>query len=208
MDFMELKKAVEEAELVGAHAHNIVALDSALPFISAFSDANRDVRRPYPTQPIPSPSRYLRNLYIDDGVKLDKMHDVDWHKNFAPVVGSILRLSRYILNQFPSVTSFGDKDLDLRLSNPLYLRAVLEDKRFSKSHIFLLHASYPFSKEASYVAFVYSQVYLDFGLAIPKLSVHGMVPSLKELLELAPIKKVMFSMMAMHFLKLSTWLLK
>lgn len=34
------------------------------------------------------------------------------------------------------------------------------------------------------------QVYLDFGLAIPKLSVHGMVSSLKELLELAPIKKV------------------
>ncbi|XP_040369764.1 kinesin-like protein KIN-14I isoform X2 [Rosa chinensis] len=33
------------------------------------------------------------------------------------------------------------------------------------------------------------QVYLDFGLAIPKLSVQGMVSSLKELLELAPIKK-------------------
>jgi len=35
-----------------------------------------------------------------------------------------------------------------------------------------------------------NQVYLDFGLAIPKLSVHGMTSSLKELLELAPIKKV------------------
>lgn len=34
------------------------------------------------------------------------------------------------------------------------------------------------------------QVYLDFGLAIPKLSVHGMISSVKELLELAPIKKV------------------
>lgn len=54
--------------------------------------------------------------------------------------------------------SFGDKDLDLRLSNPLYLRNVLEDKRFSKSRIVLLHASYPFSKEASYLASVYPQV--------------------------------------------------
>ena len=35
-----------------------------------------------------------------------------------------------------------------------------------------------------------SQVYLDFGLTIPKLSVHGMISALKELLELAPIKKV------------------
>lgn len=34
------------------------------------------------------------------------------------------------------------------------------------------------------------QVYLDFGLAIPKLSVHGMISSVKELLELAPLNKV------------------
>lgn len=34
------------------------------------------------------------------------------------------------------------------------------------------------------------QVYLDFGLAVPKLSVHGMISSVKELLELAPVKKV------------------
>ncbi|XP_022767256.1 LOW QUALITY PROTEIN: protein fluG-like [Durio zibethinus] len=90
-------------------------------------------------------------------------------------------------------TGFGDKDLDLRLSNPLHLRTLLEDKRFSGCCFVLLHASYPFSKEASYLASVYPQVYLDLGLAIPKLSVHGMISSVKELLELAPIKKVMFS---------------
>ena len=33
-------------------------------------------------------------------------------------------------------------------------------------------------------------MYLDFGLAVPKLSFHGMISSVKELLELAPIKKV------------------
>ncbi|CAN1770514.1 Protein fluG [Linum perenne] len=90
-------------------------------------------------------------------------------------------------------TGFGDKDLDLRLANPLHLRAVLEDERFSKCRLVILHASYPFSREASHLASVYSQVYLDFGLAVPKLSVHGMISSVKELLELAPIKKVMFS---------------
>ncbi|KAA8516596.1 hypothetical protein F0562_016898 [Nyssa sinensis] len=90
-------------------------------------------------------------------------------------------------------TGFGDKDLDLRLSNPLHLRNILEDKRFSKCRLVLLHASYPFSKEASYLASVYPQVYLDFGLAVPKLSTHGMISSVKELLELAPLKKVMFS---------------
>jgi len=58
---------------------------------------------------------------------------------------------------FLLLTSFGDKDLDMRLSNPLHLRAVLEDKRYSKSRIVFLHASYPFSREASYLASVYSQ---------------------------------------------------
>lgn len=57
-----------------------------------------------------------------------------------------------------TTTSFGDKDLDMRLSNPLHLRTLLEDKRFSKCRIVLLHASYPFSKEASYLASVYPQV--------------------------------------------------
>ncbi|KAF2289848.1 hypothetical protein GH714_038901 [Hevea brasiliensis] len=215
-------------------------------------------------------------ILIDDGLKLDKMHDIEWHKNFTPFVGRILRIERlaesildkelldgstwtldtftetfmenlsvaayrsgleintnvttkdaeeglaevlcagkpvritnksfidYIFTHSLEValqfdlpmqihTGFGDKDLDLRLSNPLHLRMLLEDERFSKCHIVLLHASYPFSKEASYLASVYPQVYLDFGLAVPKLSVHGMISSLKELLELAPMNKVMFS---------------
>ncbi|KAI5395731.1 hypothetical protein KIW84_062060 [Lathyrus oleraceus] len=96
-------------------------------------------------------------------------------------------------------TGFGDRGLNLRMSNPLYLHNVLEDKRFAKCRIVLLHTSYPFSKEASYLASLYSQVYLDFGLAIPKLSVHGMVSAVKDLLEQAPLNKVMFSTDAYAF---------
>lgn len=33
-------------------------------------------------------------VLIDDGLKLDKMHDVQWHKNFTPFVGRILRIER------------------------------------------------------------------------------------------------------------------
>ncbi|GFS45808.1 nodulin/glutamine synthase-like protein [Actinidia rufa] len=190
-------------------------------------------------------SRFVAIL-IDDGIEFDKKHEIEWHRNFAPVVDKIYSLKSiaayrsgleintkvtrneaqvgldevlhagsparitnknfidYLFMQSLEValqfdlpmqihTGFGDKDLDLRLSNPLHLRMLLEDNRFSKSRIVLLHASYPFSKEASYLASVYQQVYLDFGLAVPKLSVHGMISSVKELLELAPIKKVMFS---------------
>ncbi|KAK7392504.1 hypothetical protein VNO78_20945 [Psophocarpus tetragonolobus] len=96
-------------------------------------------------------------------------------------------------------TGFGDRILDLRKSNPLHFRSVLEDKRYSKCRFVLLHTSHPFSKEASYLASAYSQVYLDFGLAIPKLSIHGMITAVKDLLNLAPIQKVMFSTDAYTF---------
>lgn len=42
MGFEELKEAIEKAELVDAHAHNIVALDSSFPFIGTFSEATGD----------------------------------------------------------------------------------------------------------------------------------------------------------------------
>ncbi|XP_050945075.1 protein fluG isoform X1 [Cucumis melo] len=323
MDFTILKKAVDEAVLVDAHAHNLVAADSTFPFINCFSEAHgdaaahvphslsfkrslRDIVELYDCQPtLHGVEDYRKSsgldsicstcfkaarisaVLIDDGLVLDKKHNIDWHKKFVPVVGRILRIERlaenildeefqggssWTLDAFTETflqklkslahdiyalksiaayrsglqinvnvsrkdaeeglidvlqggkpvrivnkslidyifvhslevaqhfnlpmqihTGFGDKDLDLRLTNPLHLRTVLEDKRFSKCHIVLLHASYPFSKEASYLASVYPQIYLDFGLAIPKLSVHGMISALKELLELAPIKKVMFS---------------
>ncbi|KAG2537738.1 hypothetical protein PVAP13_9NG336200 [Panicum virgatum] len=321
--YAALRRAAEEVAAVDAHAHNLVELGSAFPFLRCFSEAEGDALALAPHSL--SFKRSLRDIaalynceaslekveefrtaegltligskcfqaanisavLIDDGITFDKMLDLDSHKAFSPVIGRVLRIERlaetiineesfsgssWTLDSFtesylaklksvstqivalksiaayrsgleinPNVsktdaedglrkeltgprpfritnknlidylftcsleiavsvnlpvqihTGFGDKDLDLRKCNPLHLRAVLEDKRFSKCQIVLLHASYPFSKEASYLASVYSQVYLDFGLAIPKLSVHGMTSSLKELLELAPIKKVMFS---------------
>ncbi|XVF76352.1 hypothetical protein PTKIN_Ptkin13bG0259800 [Pterospermum kingtungense] len=254
-------------------------------------DAVEQYRRSYGLEAISSKcfkAAGISAILVDDGLKLDKKLDIQWHKSFVPFVGRILRIERlaeeileralsleiegkqnsresvcpipnfvlfaneivglksiaayrsgleinpYVTREDAEIglsevlqkgkpvritnksfidhiftrslevalqfdlpvqihTGFGDKDLDLRQANPLHLRTLLEDQRFSGCRIVLLHASYPFSKEASYLASVYSQVYLDFGLAIPKLSVHGMISCVKDLLELAPIKKVMFS---------------
>ncbi|KAL4340884.1 hypothetical protein GQ457_08G012100 [Hibiscus cannabinus] len=276
MEFAELREAIEQIELVDSHAHNIRNLRDIAQLYGTESslDAVERYRGSFGLQAIGSKcfkAAGISAILIDDGLKLDKKHDLQWHKNFVPFVGRILRIERlaeeilegempdrstwtldivglksiaayrsgleinphvtkedaeaglyevlqsgkpvriankslvdYIFTLSLAVasqfdlplqihTGFGDKDLDLRLSNPLHLRKILEDKRFSSCPIVLLHASYPFSKEASYLASVYAQVYLDFGLAIPKLSVHGMISTVKELLELAPIKKVMFS---------------
>jgi predicted TIM-barrel fold metal-dependent hydrolase len=90
-------------------------------------------------------------------------------------------------------TGFGDPDLDLRQSNPLHLRELLENARFRRVPFVLLHASYPFVREAGYLAAVYPQVYLDCGLAVPFLSVAGMREVCRMLLELAPPSKVLYS---------------
>ncbi len=90
-------------------------------------------------------------------------------------------------------TGFGDPDLDLRLANPLYLRPLLEDRRYRRAPIVLLHAAYPYSREAGYLASVYPQVYLDFGLAVPLLSVAGMRQTVQMLLELTPTSKLLYS---------------
>lgn len=104
-------------------------------------------------------------------------------------------------NQIPIQfhTGFGDPDLDLRWANPLHLRDLLEEPHLREVPIVLLHAAYPFSREAAYLASVYPQVYVDYGLAVPFLSVSGMDQTLRQLLELAPTSKVMFSSDA-HFI--------
>ncbi|MDZ7961155.1 MAG: amidohydrolase family protein [Aulosira sp. DedQUE10] len=90
-------------------------------------------------------------------------------------------------------TGFGDPDLDLRLANPLNLRSLLELPQNRQAPLVLLHAAYPYMQEAGYLAAVYPQVYLDFGLAVPSLSVSGMREAIRQLLELAPTSKLMYS---------------
>ncbi|MEH2071460.1 MAG: amidohydrolase family protein [Nostoc sp.] len=90
-------------------------------------------------------------------------------------------------------TGYGDPDLDLRLANPLHLRSLLESPQYRNAPIVLLHASYPYMREAGYLASVYPQIYLDFGLAVPFLSVSGMRQTIQQLLELTPTSKLMYS---------------
>jgi len=90
-------------------------------------------------------------------------------------------------------TGFGDPDLDLRWANPLHLRPLLEHPGFRSVPFVLLHASYPYTREAGYLAAVYPHVYVDLGLAIPFLSRAGMAFVVRAFLELTPISKILFS---------------
>ena len=56
-------------------------------------------------------------------------------------------------------TGLGDNDLRLLKANPAYMQDVI--KAYPKAKFVLLHSSYPFTREAGYLATVYDNVYLD-----------------------------------------------
>jgi hypothetical protein len=92
-------------------------------------------------------------------------------------------------------TGFGDTDQDLLTSNPALLRPLIEasqhEAAYRGARIVLLHASYPYTRDASYLAAVYPHVFVDVSLANPFLV--GMVPTIwRELLALAPAAKILY----------------
>jgi hypothetical protein len=113
-------------------------------------------------------------------------------------------------------TGFGDRDLDLRLANPLHLRPLLEGtrtvsgfamRRIGGETVFesrggpvarlqgpvvLLHTAYPYVREAAYLAAVYPNVYVDISQAAPLLAGPTLTRVLEELLALAPVTKILY----------------
>lgn len=86
-------------------------------------------------------------------------------------------------------TGFGDRDADLRSANPLHLRYVIEQVQ---APIVLLHAGWPFYREAAHLAAIYGHVWLDLSLAIP-FATSGIPAMLGDVLGIAPYSKLMFA---------------
>ena len=89
-------------------------------------------------------------------------------------------------------TGFGDADLDLLWANPLHMRPLFESGRYRHVPFVLLHAGYPYVRELGYLATLYSNVFVDVGLAIPFVTVD--IPALwSQLLGLTATSKILFS---------------
>lgn len=89
-------------------------------------------------------------------------------------------------------TGYGDRDLDLIQANPALLRPLLEQPRFERLTVVLLHASYPYTREASYLAAVYPRVFVDWSEVNPMLPAPQLRRALQELLALAPYSKLLY----------------
>jgi predicted TIM-barrel fold metal-dependent hydrolase len=88
-------------------------------------------------------------------------------------------------------TGFGDRDLDLRSADATLMRPVFADPRYRDVRFVLLHANYPFVREAALLASLYPNVFVDLSLAIP-LTAHGGWGVVSDLLEQAPYSKIMY----------------
>ena len=88
-------------------------------------------------------------------------------------------------------TGLGDNDISLRLSNPSHLQPFIET--YPKLNIVLLHASYPFTTEAGYLASVYENTFLDIGEVFPFVSQDGQERVIRDALDLCPSKKLLWS---------------
>jgi hypothetical protein len=127
----------------------------------------------------------------------------DGAKHFKRLDG--LPLNAYLVNKAASLisrgpspkkplqfhTGLGDNDITLTKSSPSHLQAFI--RKYSSLPIVLLHASYPWTKEAGYLASVYENVYADIGEVFPFISKEGQENVVREILELAPTQKILWS---------------
>jgi predicted TIM-barrel fold metal-dependent hydrolase len=86
---------------------------------------------------------------------------------------------------------YGDADVDLHRGDPLLLTDLLRATEPTGVPVMLLH-NYPFHRNAGFLAQVFGHVFVDVGLATHNVG-HRSGALLRELLELAPFGKVLFS---------------
>jgi hypothetical protein len=88
-------------------------------------------------------------------------------------------------------TGLGDQDITLTRSSPSHMQDFI--RNYVQVPIVLLHASYPWTKEAAFLATVYDNVYADIGEIFPFLNRDGQETALREILELCPSEKILWS---------------
>lgn len=100
-------------------------------------------------------------------------------------------------------TGLGDADISLVLANPAYLQPVIA--QYPEVDFVLLHSSYPYTREAGYLACVYANAYLDLGEVFPMVSRDAQESIVRESLDLVPSTRLLWSTDG-HYFPETFWL--
>jgi hypothetical protein len=88
-------------------------------------------------------------------------------------------------------TGMGDREVNLLCCRPAYLMNLLRFPTFRSCRVLLVHAGYPYHREAGYMANVLPRVYCDLSEGIP-FAGHAAKRLVSEVLEMAPLSKVVY----------------
>ncbi len=208
----ELLSPAELSDLAGAEARSIVRLealaeDAATSGVAAadFPDAFREALTAEAAKAIGLKSiiAYRIGLDVDparpsDGDVAD--HAASWLASIA--AGGPQRLTDPVILRFllwsavdtglplQIHTGYGDPDLDLHASDPLLLTDFIRATE-GGSPLLLLH-TYPFHRQAGYLAQMFAHVYMDIGLGVNHSGIQSEV-LVAEMLEVAPFRKILYS---------------
>ena len=100
-------------------------------------------------------------------------------------------------------TGLGDADISLVLANPAYLQPVIA--QYPEVDFVLLHSSYPYTREAGYLACVYPNVYLDLGEVFPMVSRDAQESIVRDSLDIVPSTRILWSTDG-HYFPETFWL--
>jgi len=171
-----IKAAIEDPDVVAFKS--VICYRTGLDILSADEDA---ARRAF--------GEIIENFALLDFERLQEvtLNDLVVHRTATLIRDSAFRHKKPI--QFH--TGLGDRDITLSKSSPSHLQGFI--RAYPTVPIILLHASYPFTREAGYLASVYENVYVDIGEVFPQVSQDGQERILREALELCPWSKVIWS---------------
>lgn len=94
-------------------------------------------------------------------------------------------------------SGFGDDDIVFTRCAPQYLHELLAFPPYSDCLVVLVHGGHPWSAEAAVMASLLPNVYLDISETCPFFS-YGVAEMLWEVLQVAPLNKVMYGSDAIH----------
>jgi len=176
-------------------AVNAVGLKSIIAYRFGF---DFDPEPPSTTEVLTAADRWFSRIAAGASVRVDDPVLLRW------LIWTGVELDLSI--QFHS--GFGDPDLELHRADPLLLTRFIKEVEPRGTQVVLLH-TYPFHRNAGYLARSFTNVTFDVGLAINYLGTRAEAV-IAESMEIAPFDKILFSSDAwgpaeLHYLGSTLW---
>jgi predicted TIM-barrel fold metal-dependent hydrolase len=175
-----IRKAIKDPEIAGFKSVIAYRTGLNLPRMSPVEELKASFLRIIRTQ-------RAQNLTHFEILENELLNAYVVHKTAALIEASSTTHKKPI--QFH--TGLGDKDVNLVRSSPSHPQEFI--RAYPKVPIVLLHASYPWTKEAGFLATVYANVYADISEVFPFVSQDGQEKVVREILELCPTEKILWS---------------